>query len=110
MQRRHSQLGRRKNAASPRRLALRRVLHDVSTDVLQQLSVGPDNSTGTQETPPAESPSTATDIAVLDVASLHSLHQMFLLLYEWDSEIANRHSSAKKSSQECEISVDRKTY
>ena len=109
MQRHHSQFDRRKNAASPRRLALRLVVRDVSKDFFHQSAVGPNNSTGTPERPPAESPSIATDGVVLDVASLRSLNQMFLLLDEWDCEIANRPSSAKNSSQERELFVDRKT-
>jgi hypothetical protein len=108
MQRHHSQFGRRKNAASPRRLALRHVTHDIPQSFVQQSAVGPNNSTETQERPPAESPSIATDVAVLDVASLRSLHQMFLLLDEWDSEIASRTSSTRNLRKDAKSSLTEK--
>jgi hypothetical protein len=92
MQRSHSQFGRRKNAASPRRLALRLAMHDVSKDFPQRLAVSPNDS-----------PNAATEDAVLDAAALRSLNQLLLLLDDWDRAMA------KNSSQECEIFVDRKT-
>jgi hypothetical protein len=67
-------------------------MHDVSKDLFQRLAVSP-----------GESPGAATDDAVLDAAGLRSLSQMFLLLDEWDLAMS------RNSSQECEISVDRKT-
>jgi hypothetical protein len=118
MQRRHSQFGRRKNAASPRRLALRLVMHDLSKDFFRRLAVGSDSSPShaqepckleAQEPLSAESPNATKERAVLDVADLRSLHQMFLLLDEWDRAMAINPSSTQKSSEKCEIAVDRKT-
>ena len=118
MQRSHSQFGRRKNAASPRRLALRLVMYDLSKDFFQRLADSPNNSTElsevactseTQERTPIELPKSTPQEVVLDVADLRSLRQMFLLLDEWDRVMAINPSSTQKSSQKCEISVDRKT-
>jgi AbiEi antitoxin C-terminal domain len=119
MQRNHSQFGRRKNAASPRRLALRLVMHDLSKDFVQRLAVSPNDSSelsevacpsGTQRRLPTASPNTTVGEVALDATALRSLHEMFQLLDEWDRAIAMNSSSAKKSSDKCEISVDRKTY
>lgn len=49
MQRHHSQFDRRKNAASPRRLALRFVKQDLSKDFFQRLAVSPNNSSELSE-------------------------------------------------------------
>jgi hypothetical protein len=43
------------------------------------------------------------------VAALRSLHEMFQLLDEWDRAKTINPSSTQKSSDKCEISVDRKT-
>jgi hypothetical protein len=119
MQRHHSQFDRRKNAASPRRLALRLVTQEVSKDFFQQSAVSRndsselsevDSTSGTQERLPTALPNTTARNVALDATALRSLHEMFQLLDEWDRAMAMNPSSAKKSSDKCEISVDRKTY
>jgi hypothetical protein len=104
MQRHHSQFDRRKNAASPRRLALRLVTHDLSKDFFQRLAVSPNNSSelsevactsGTQQRLPTEFPNTTVGEVALDAAALRSLHEMFQLLDEWDRAMAINPSSAK---------------
>ena len=117
MQRHHSQFDRRKNAASPRRLASRHVTHEVSKDFFQQSTVSPNDSSelsevacpsGTQRRLPTASPNTTLEEVALDVIALRSLHEMFQLLDGWDRAMAINPSSTKKSSDKCEISVDRK--
>jgi hypothetical protein len=108
MQRNHSQFGRRKNAASPRRLALRHVTHDVLQNFVQQSAVGPNNSTvpsqksntlGTREQIPIGPLDVTSSGAALDGTALRSLREMFLLLDEWDRATTNNSSSAQHSSE-----------
>jgi hypothetical protein len=112
MQRRHSQFGRRKSSASPRRFALRLAMHDFSRDFFQRLEVCPNNSpvpsqepckAGTLERASVESPSAPTEGTVLDAADLRSLRHIFLLLDEWDRAMASSSSSAQDSCAECKI-------
>jgi hypothetical protein len=93
-------------------------MYDLSKDFFERLAVGPNNSLvppelpytpETRERASAEPPDAQTDDAVLDAAGLHSLHQMFQLLDEWDRAMEISSSSPQNSSEECEISVDRKT-
>jgi hypothetical protein len=112
MQRRQSQFGRRKNAASPRRLASRLVMHDLSKDFFQRLADSRNDSLGlseiactprTRERTHIEPPNATTEGTVLDVAAVRSLHQMFLLLDEWDRTMEINPSSKEKSCEECDI-------
>ena len=45
---------------------------------------------------------------MLDATMICSLRSMFLLLDEWDRKLQRR--KTKKSSEECEISIDTKTH
>jgi len=94
-------------------------MHDLSKDFFQRLAVSPNDSSelsevdcalGMQGRLPTASPNTTVGELALDATALRSLREMFQLLDEWDRAMAVNPSSTKKSSEKCEISVDRKIY
>jgi hypothetical protein len=93
-------------------------MHHLSKDFFQRFAVSPNDSSelsevdgtpGTQGRLPTASPDTTVREVALDATALRSFHEMFQLLDEWDRAMAINPSSTKTSSDECEISVDRKT-
>jgi hypothetical protein len=93
-------------------------MYDLSKDFFQRLADSRNDSpempevtctSATQDQVLTEPPNATTERTVLDAAALRSLHQMFLLLDEWDRAMAINPSSTQKSSEQCEIAVDRKT-
>jgi hypothetical protein len=109
---RPTQLGLRKSTASPRRLVLRLVIHDLSQGFFQKLADSFDDSSSQATTSPSielpltQEPQRTTGGEALSRAALASLRSMFLLLDEWDHAMQSRSGETQNSSESSEIAVD----